>query len=132
MPWSASSGTTKKMRTRLRPTSPAASAASAGRRLFDDDVLKGRPREYREDPVVQGQEEQVVRALRRHARADAADHERDRQRQEQERQDQLARAARRRHRREQRADGADANVGERDARERGRVERLEEEREGGQ
>src|SRR4029453_14009369 len=137
MPWSASSGATQKASTIATPTSPAANAASAGTEtretlLFGDDVLKGRPAQYREDGVVQPGDEQVGARVGRDARADAADDERDRERQEEERQDQLARAARRGHRRQQRPDRADADVREQDAENPLRLQRREEDRERGQ
>src|SRR6476659_4981919 len=113
MPWSASSGATQNASTIASPTSAAESAASAGTEtretlLFGDDVLKGRPAQYREDRVVQTEKEEVAAGIGRDARSDAADDERNREREEEQRQDQLARSAGRRHRREQRADGADA------------------------
>src|SRR5438105_872822 len=109
-----------------------ASAASAGTRLFGDDILKRSPANDRKDGVVQGEKLDVARAAG-DARADAADDDRDRERQEEERQQELAGAARGGHAREERADRADAEVGEGDAGDRAPVDpRVEEEREGGQ
>src|SRR5687768_265972 len=107
----------KNANTIARPTSAAESAASSGTEtrkplLFGDDVLKGRPAQYREDRVVQPEKQEVPTGVGRDAGADAADDERNRQRQEEEGQDQLACPARSRHRGEQRADGADADVRE--------------------
>ena len=62
-------------------------------RLFRDDILKGSPADDRKDEVVEREEAQVAAAVRRHARADAADDDRQRERQEEERQEQLARPA---------------------------------------
>src|SRR5918995_4999219 len=134
IPWAASSGAIQKASTIAAPTSAAESAASAGTEtretlLFGDDVLKGRPAQYREDRVVEPEKRQVAAGVGRDARADAADDERDRERQEEQRQDELARAARGRHRGEQGADGADADVREQDAEHGAGVERREEDRE---
>jgi hypothetical protein len=76
MPWSASSGATKKARTIESPTSPAAAAASTGTgifgaELFGDDVLKGRPAQYREDRVVQTEKREIAHRFGRDAGADA-------------------------------------------------------------
>src|SRR6185503_7152376 len=95
IPWSASSGATSKARTIESPTNPAATAASTGTEifgaeLFGDDVLKGRPAQYREDSVVQTEKRQVATWFGRDARADAAHDERNRKRQEEEREYQLA------------------------------------------
>src|SRR5919106_3939875 len=123
-----------------RPMSPAVSAARLGRRRIaegplrrlqslGDDILEGRPREYSEDPVVQRQEQQVALAVRRDRGADPTDHEGDRQREEEQRQQQLARASSDSHRGQERADRADAEIGEDDAREGRTVERREEQHE---
>src|SRR5688572_15457335 len=98
MPWSASSGATKNAKTIASPTSPAAAAARTGTGLleallFGDDVLKGRPAQYREEPVVQPEEGEEAAGLLRDPRSDTADDERDREREEEDRQDELARAA---------------------------------------
>src|SRR5919109_1145148 len=109
-----------------------ASAASAGARLFRDHVLKRSPGNDRKDGVVENQELHVAGAAVE-AGADTADDDRDREREEEERQQKLARAARGGHARKQRADGADPEVGERDADEGAAVDPgVEEEREGRQ
>src|SRR5688500_11525122 len=134
IPWSASSGAIQNASTIATPTSAAESAASIGTEtretlLFGDDVLKGRPAQYREDGVVQPEKEEIAAGVGRHARTDAANDERDRERQEEQRQDQLARSARRSHRRQQRPDRADADVGEQDAEHPLGLQRREEKRE---
>src|SRR4051812_41834886 len=77
------------------------------------DVLERRPREQREDRVVEHEEAEVA-AAGTGARADAADDDGDRERQEEERQDQLSRPPGDGHRAGQRSDRADADVRERD------------------
>src|SRR2546423_1860683 len=131
-PWSASSGTTKKTRTTLAAMSAKALAASAGRRLFGDDVLKRRPAKDRKNGVVQGEKREVASGAGGDARADAADHDRDREREEEQRQDQLPRAARDRHRGDEAPDEADPEVGEHDAGDGPGADSGEEEREGRQ
>src|SRR5438067_8003765 len=114
----------------LAAMSAKALAASAGSRLFGDDVLKRSPAKDRKNGVVQGEKREVAARAGGDARADAADHDRDREREEQQRQDQLARAARDRHRRDEAPDEADPYVGERDAGDGRGAEPGEEEREG--
>src|SRR3954469_3793103 len=115
--------------TPTEPSSTVAARASSSPRLFDNDVLKGRPGKYREDGVVQAEKAQVSRGIVDHGGADAADDDRQRERQEQQRQEELAGASGDGHRSEQRPDRADPEVGERDGRDRGRVDAGEEERE---
>src|SRR5207344_2537594 len=119
------------------PMSAAARAARAGRPrvekaalsgLLGDDVLEGRPREYREDRVVQHEEEEESPAVRRDRGTNATDDERDRQGEDEEREQELSRASGGGHRCQQRSDHADPDVGEQDADNRGGVERREEER----
>src|SRR5437899_5282426 len=92
-PWSASSGATMSARASATPMSTVVTTARPGRlrigdqtlrelRSLGDDVFEGRPREYREDRVVQREEEQEATLVGRDRRPDAADDERDRQRQE--------------------------------------------------
>src|SRR5438045_2840583 len=110
----------------------SATPASAGTRLFGDDVLKRSPANDRKDGVVENEELDVAAAAR-DARADAADHDRDRERQEEQGQQELAGAACSGHAREERAHGADPEVGERDAEHGAAADPgVEEEREGGQ
>src|SRR5438045_2442233 len=115
----------------LAAMSANAVAASAGSRLFGDDVLKRSPAKDRKNDVVEGKEREVVTG-RSDARADTADHYRDRERQEEERQEQLPRAARDRHRRDEAPDEADPDVGEGDPRDRRAADAGEEDREGRQ
>src|SRR6187551_3051886 len=108
------------MRTMEMPTRAAARPASRatgtrGAWLFGDDVLKGRPAQYREHGVVKPEKGEVAARIVGHARADAAHDERDGEGQEQEGQDELAGTARRRHRGEQRPDGANADARQEDA-----------------
>src|SRR3990170_1170374 len=123
-----------------RPISPAASAARPGRLrnvegpsgLLRDDVLEGRPREYREHSVVQEQEEEVALALGRDRSTDPANDQRNRKREDEQWQEKLPRASCGGHRGHERADCADADVGEEDAGQGRRVEWSEEEDEGRQ
>src|SRR5688572_11479638 len=139
MPWSASSGATMSASTSASPMAAAAIQASPCRlrseervrSLLRDDVLEGRPREYREDRVVQDEEQEEALAVRRHGRPHAADDKRDREWEHEKREEQLARATRSRHRGEKRPDGADSDVCEQNARDGRRIERLEEEDECG-
>src|SRR4051794_17489992 len=110
-PWSASSGTTKKTRTMLAVMSAKALTASAGSRLFGDDVFKRSPAKDRKNGVVQSEKREVAAGAGSDARADAADHDRDREREEEQGQDQLACAARDRHRGDEAPDEADPDVG---------------------
>src|SRR5713101_5195325 len=100
-PWSASSGTTTSASTSARPISAAVTVARPGRlriagHAFNaapslgDDVLEGRPREYREDRVVEREEQQVAVRFRGDRRAHSAHDKRDRQREQEERQQELA------------------------------------------
>src|SRR2546423_2395086 len=92
-----------------------AAVASAGSRLFGDDVLKGSPAKDRKNEVVQGEKSEVSTGARRDARPDAADHDRNRERQEEERQEKLARPAPDRHPGHQSPHDAEPDVGPRDA-----------------
>src|SRR5207302_2970151 len=126
----ASSGAKKAIIATAATIVVRASAASAGTRLFRDDVLKRSPANDRKDGVVEHEELDVATAAR-DARADAADHDRDRERQEEQGEEELASAARSGHARKERAYGADPEVGERHAEERAAVDPgVEEEREG--
>ena len=73
--------------------------------LLGDDVLEGRPREYREDSVVEGEEEEEAHRIGRYGGSHAADDERDREREHEERKQDLAGAPRCRHCRHEGADG---------------------------
>src|SRR6476619_5101480 len=122
-------------RTSARPMAKAASPARLGRLRSDealrwllrDYVLEGRPREYREDRVVQQQEEQEALTVLGYCCADAPHDQRDGEGKDEERQENFSGSSSRGHRGHERADRADADVGEEDGCERGRVERLEEE-----
>src|SRR3982751_573671 len=92
----------------------SANPASAGTRLFGDDVLKRSPANDRKDGVVENEELDVAAAAR-DACADAADDDRDRERQEEQGKQELPGATYSGHARKQRAHGADSEVGERDA-----------------
>src|SRR6266550_7564645 len=116
----------------LAAMSAKAPAASAGSRLFGDDVLKGRPAKDRKNEVVQGEKREVASRARSDARPDAPDHDRDGERQEEQWEEELARAARDRHRRDEAPDEADPYVCERDARDRSPGDTREEERERGE
>src|SRR6266436_1358868 len=87
-PWSKSSGTTQKTSARPTANRAAASAASAGRRLFSDDILKRSPAKCRKDRVVQREEGEVAAAAPE-ARPHAGDDDRQCERQEEERQQEL-------------------------------------------
>src|SRR5829696_9129174 len=97
--------------------------------LFDDDVLKGGPRQYRENPVVQAEEGQVASRVVGDGGADASDDDRNREREEQEREQHLTRATRDGHRSEERPDGADPHVREHDGGDRRPGDAAEEEAE---
>src|SRR6266851_4467589 len=136
-PWSASFGATKNTRTSASVTSRSEDAASAGsdiryvrptiERLLRDHVLEAGPAEEREQDVVEREEAEIAAGLRDDARAHAADHERDRKRQEEKGHEQVARARRDGRRADERADSADPEVGEHDARDGRRAEAVEEE-----
>src|SRR4026207_1833371 len=119
MPWFASSGATRSASTRAAPISPADRSAKPGsprigegsvRSSLGDDVLERRPREYREDSVVQGEEQEEAATLGRGRTAHATHEGGDRQRQEQRGEEKLPGAPRRGHRRHERPDGADPDV----------------------
>src|SRR6185437_9503083 len=113
-------------------TSAKASRASAARRLFRNDVLKGSPANDRKERVVKGEEPHVARRVVGHARPHASDDDRNRERQEEERQQKLPCAAGRRHGREERPDCRDADVREDDPGHHRAVNAAEEEAEGGE
>src|SRR5207302_11515331 len=54
-------------------------------RLLRDNVLERRPREQREDDVVESEQPRILGRVSGYARSDTADDDRDRQRQEKER-----------------------------------------------
>src|SRR5262245_37971541 len=125
--------------TRASPMANAASEAMPGRLRSDetlrwllrDDVLEGRPREYSEHRVVQGEKQKETPALRGHGSADSPDDERDREGEHEQRQEHLSRPAGDGHGRHERADGTDPDVGEQNAQESSGAERLKEEHERG-
>src|SRR5262249_42325474 len=142
-PWFASFGATKKTSTSAVVTSRSDAVASAGREiravrptagivaaaaLLGDDILEGCPANDGKQQVVEREEAEVASGRVCHSRSDAAHHDRDRERQEEQRQEQLARAGRNRHRAEERADRADADIGERDTAHCRTAQRPEEER----
>src|ERR1700674_1321993 len=88
---------------------PRASAATAARRLFRNNVLKGGPTDDRKDRVVQGEEAEVAAPAGGDARTHPTDHDRDRKRQEEEREHELPRAAPGRRRRDAPPHHADAD-----------------------
>src|SRR5262245_52309024 len=125
MPWSASSGATKKIIATATAASATARKAIADRegfallierRSLGDDVLERRPGKYREDRVVEPEESEIRARLVRDARADAADDEGDRERQEEQWEQHLAPSRRGRHRRDERPDRADPERRQGDAR----------------
>src|ERR671922_209245 len=83
-----------------RHMSPVARVARAGSeregermfrvRLLGHDVLEGRPREYREDRVVQTEEEEVAGRLVGDRRSPPADDERNREREKEKREQDLS------------------------------------------
>src|SRR5664279_1371147 len=150
-PWSASVGATKKMRARASVTSTSEDVASpgsdiryvrptaasvagpcrttAGEPLFRDDVLECRPAQEREDGVIETEEAEIAARVADDARADAADHDRNGERQEEERQEEIARPGDDGHGADERADGADAEIGESHACHGRDAQAVEEERE---
>src|SRR5919109_2766536 len=108
-------------------SSTNAAAASTTPRLFRNDVLKGGPGKHRKNGVVEPQEGQVATWIVGERCADSADDDGDHQREEEKRQEKLTRPARRCHRREQRADGGEAEIGPRHARDKLPGDGLEEE-----
>src|SRR6476659_604992 len=95
-------------------TSAKASRASAARRLFRNDVLKGSPANDRKERVVEGEEPHIARRVVGDARPHTADDDRDGERQEEKWQQKLPGAAGRGHGREERPDHSDADVREDD------------------
>ena len=79
-------GAHAKARTRPLPSSSTAASASAIPRLFGDDVLKGGPRKYRENEVVEDEKAEVTGRFGGDGGSDAADDDRNRKRQEEKRQ----------------------------------------------
>src|ERR671919_1608248 len=130
-PWSASSGTHSSASPMPAPSKTTARAESMTPCLFSDDVLKGGPGKYGEDGVVETEESQVPSGVLDHRGADPADHDRDREREQEERQEHLPGASGHGHRREERPHRAQADVGEKDRRHGGGVDRREEDREQG-
>ena len=93
--------------------------------LLDHHVLEGCPAEQREEQIVESEEAEVPARAVDDRRADAADDQRDRERQEKERQKQLPRARDDGRRTDERPDGADAEIGERNAGDRRSAQAVE-------
>src|SRR6188508_2474642 len=103
-----------------------AAAASRTARLFDNDILKARPRKNRKYQVVESEEAEVAAGVVDHRRAHSADDHRNDERQEEERQEKLACAARSGHGGQERPDRGEPEIREKDRGDELPADRLEE------